>query len=619
MRSSFVFSLLLLVVGRESVLSSSSTRELHCGRRLVSGLFSRPRLPLGYSYVTTVPRGACRINVSEIVSSENYIALKILNGSYIMNGEFAVSVPGAYDAAGARFIYSRKDHLDSVFAVGPIHEPIDIMILYTRPNPNIRYEYFTESVPGEVDPPVGPATRPHIPDIVPTIQAKHTSRHHSFDYAMVGVPKHDMTSLSKESSLEDDNNMGDNVIGGRIFSWKIMSYTQCSRSCGGGFQVGKYRCVESDANGSNREVSPVHCNGSSPAARRRRCGNVPCAPRWRAAVWSTCPKCGPASKSRIVGCVQDHSRGISKVSDLKCLAPKPPTTDVCNIPDCNEVKYIASRQMIPTRDHTDRFRDGPVYTVPVNNTKLEYGPEYSFSPIAGWLYTDWSDCVGWCVGGGVQSRGVRCADPSGCAPRKSLETSKSCTPSLACEPHKGHWFTGDWSPCSSTCGGKQIRGVLCIGGTGRHLRDAACRSTKPETERDCGEECPPKWYFSDWGQCTGNCTTGNGIQRRTVWCAQKDVASEESECSGLKPPAQRTCPLKCSSVSIATLPPNIPTESQKSTTLETPNTPRTTVSTRNDESTDCEDKLTNCALAVQARLCHYNYYVQYCCHSCRGR
>lgn len=45
-----------------------------------------------------------------------------------MNGEFAVSVPGAYDAAGARFIYSRKGHLDSIFTVGPIHEPIDIMV-----------------------------------------------------------------------------------------------------------------------------------------------------------------------------------------------------------------------------------------------------------------------------------------------------------------------------------------------------------------------------------------------------------------------------------------------------------------------------------------------------------
>ncbi|CAH0590273.1 unnamed protein product [Chrysodeixis includens] len=71
--SGLVFVLLALAVGREGVLSASSARELRCGRRLVSGLFSRPRLPLGYSYVTTVPRGACRLNVSEITPTDNYI------------------------------------------------------------------------------------------------------------------------------------------------------------------------------------------------------------------------------------------------------------------------------------------------------------------------------------------------------------------------------------------------------------------------------------------------------------------------------------------------------------------------------------------------------------------
>lgn len=69
----YLFNVCSKVVGREGVLASTATRDVHCGRRLVSGLFSRPRLPLGYSYVTTVPSGACRLNVSEIVASENYI------------------------------------------------------------------------------------------------------------------------------------------------------------------------------------------------------------------------------------------------------------------------------------------------------------------------------------------------------------------------------------------------------------------------------------------------------------------------------------------------------------------------------------------------------------------
>lgn len=57
-----------------------------------------------------------------------YAALKITNGSFIMNGEFAVSSPGTYEAAGARFVYSRKTGLDSVYALGPTHDSIDIMV-----------------------------------------------------------------------------------------------------------------------------------------------------------------------------------------------------------------------------------------------------------------------------------------------------------------------------------------------------------------------------------------------------------------------------------------------------------------------------------------------------------
>lgn len=45
-----------------------------------------------------------------------------------MNGEFAVSTPGTYEAAEAKFSYSRAAGLDQVFALGPIRYPIDIMV-----------------------------------------------------------------------------------------------------------------------------------------------------------------------------------------------------------------------------------------------------------------------------------------------------------------------------------------------------------------------------------------------------------------------------------------------------------------------------------------------------------
>ncbi|XP_059060915.1 thrombospondin type-1 domain-containing protein 4-like [Achroia grisella] len=608
------------VVGRESVLAAVGAVDVRCGRRLVSGLFNRPRLPLGYNYVTTVPRGACRLNVTEILPTENYIALKISNGSYIMNGEFAVSRPGTYDAAGTRFFYTRAIGLDSVFAQGPTLHPIDIMILYTQPNPSIKYEYYIEAKPGDID--IEVVTQVNLPDIVPSIHTKHSRRHHSFEHSRPNFSRYpDLTSMSQE----EDDDIQENIVGTRKFIWKILTFTQCSRTCGGGLQLGKYRCVETTS-GTDREVSSVHCSGPTPAGRRRRCGNVPCEPRWRAAAWSTCPKCGPAVRTRIVGCVQDHWRGITKVSDTKCNSRKPPITEPCNIPDCIPPTTgitLGGRSAISPRENTDTFRDGPVYTVAANSTDIDIGPLYTFSAPAGWLYTEWTECVGWCVGGGVQTRGIRCADPSGCEPRKAPEASRSCTPKLTCESHDAQWFTGEWSPCSSSCKGKQVRGVLCISGNGRHLRDIACKAPKPENERDCGDSCSATWYFSDWGQCTSNCTVEIGVQKRSVVCT-RDIrqgdngtdASNESECKSHKPDAQRECTPRCPTVTVTTSSSDISLMSQRNPDSETTTTLRTFT---REVSKECEDKLYNCVLAVQARLCHYNYYIQNCCNSCTGR
>ncbi|CAG9123819.1 unnamed protein product [Plutella xylostella] len=615
--SGLLITIFAFVVGLAEV-GGAGAGEARCGRRLVSGLFSRPRLPLGYSLVATVPRGACRLNVSEILPTDNYIALKLSNSSYIMNGEFAVSTPGSYDAAGARFQYSRVGDLDSVYAHGPILHPVDIMILYTQPNPSIKYEYYTESIPGELDTESRLSTDPEAPS---TSAPKHVRRHHAFrtrPRLPEGIPRYaEPAVVSKE---ETDEYGEDNLVGSRMFMWKILAYTQCSRTCGGGIQIGKFRCVESSANGLDREVSPVHCSGSPPMSRRKRCGAGPCPPRWRAAPWTACPQCGPATRTRIVGCVQDHSKGITKINDHKCPAPKPETIQNCEIPNCNNTDVEVNSESIEEIDtsrfngrriQTDNFRDGPVYTVSVNNSDDVIGPEYSYSAAGGWLFTDWSECVGWCVGGGVQTRGVRCADPAGCGPRP--DTFRTCSLSTKCEPYEGHWYTGDWSACSSTCEGKQVRGVLCIGGSGRHLRDAACAGPRPPHERDCGEQCGATWYMSDWSQCTGLC--GEGLQRRAVWCGGGGGTLASEDCPQPRPSDQRVCQLHaCTASKDAAI--DVSNDSQRIARNEVTNTQEITTESKEYE---CIDKLNNCGLALQARLCHYKYYTQNCCFSCRGR
>ncbi|CAB3228800.1 unnamed protein product [Arctia plantaginis] len=619
-----------MAVGREGVLASSSSRELRCGRRLVSGLFSRPRLPLGYSYVTTVPRGACRLNVSEVIPSDNYIALKVSNGSYIMNGEFAVSAAGTYEAAGARFIYTREAGQDHVFVHGPIHQPIDIMILYTQPNPNIKYEFFTDLEPDETSndiPTSNPAPSHHVAQ---RHHRHHNSEAHTRDLEMKSTPSFSKLDLN---NLESQSQVDSNVIGTRKFVWKILEFSQCSRSCGGGLQIGKFKCVEVSEK-ADKEVSSFHCNGTPPPARRRRCGGTPCPPRWRAAPWGPCPVCGPAHRTRIVGCVQDHARGITKISDQKCPLPMPPSSELCDILNCDgtatttAVPRLDARRQVRTKDRTDTFRAGPVISLATNynDTDINMTPEphYTFSAGGGWLYTEWSNCVGWCVGGGVQSRGVRCANPNGCSTHRAPESTQICTIKKQCD---AHWFTSDWSPCSANCGGYQVRGVICIGGNGRRLRDSSCRGSKPETKRECGDACSPSWYLSDWSECQGPCEAG--VQSRTVWCARGGAsgasgAARDADCTGVRPAAKKSCvPSRCSTrppINTAVInqpPPQVSDPQQRVTRHQNHNTQNSRDRSYADGA--CVDKLNNCALAVQARLCHYPYYGEYCCKSCHGR
>lgn len=86
---------------------------------------------------------------------------------------------------------------------------------------------------------------------------------------------------------------------------------------------------------------------------------------------------------------------------------------------------------------------------------------------------------------------------------------------------------GEWSPCSAACGGRQVRGVICIGGNGRRLRDASCRAPRPEAQRECGGECVPSWYLSDWSEVSLHLIVKDkhipGVVRFTVSSSVKKV------------------------------------------------------------------------------------------------
>lgn len=106
-------------------------------------------------------------------------------------------------------------------------------ILYTQPNPSIKYEYFTESLPGEVESEA--VTKIDFNEVTPRSASKHYRRHHSnevFSRPSGHVPREPEMSISMEDDIDTDV-----VVLNRKYMWKIMSYSQCSRTCGGGIQV----------------------------------------------------------------------------------------------------------------------------------------------------------------------------------------------------------------------------------------------------------------------------------------------------------------------------------------------------------------------------------------------
>jgi len=70
------------MVGCDGVIGSAR-RPDRCGVcggdnstcHVISGIFTRTRLPPGYNRVATVPRGACNLNVTELAYSPNHLGI----------------------------------------------------------------------------------------------------------------------------------------------------------------------------------------------------------------------------------------------------------------------------------------------------------------------------------------------------------------------------------------------------------------------------------------------------------------------------------------------------------------------------------------------------------------
>uniref|UniRef100_A0A8B9VLL9 Papilin n=1 Tax=Anas zonorhyncha TaxID=75864 RepID=A0A8B9VLL9_9AVES len=194
-----------------------------------------------------------------------------------------------------------------------------------------------------------------------------------------------------------------------------------------------------------------------------------------------------------------------------------------------------------------------------------------------WSYSSWSECSSEC-GGGFQSRLVFCTIDNEiypdymCRNKPQPDNNRTCG-RQTCPQTKRHdtdflcasgqfgwavicllhsvtcrWTTGEWGPCSATCGGgTQTRSVYCVAFDGQSSQgvvdNAECMAfaQQPRSSQPCNMRQCATWSTGPWSECSASC--GEGVQTRTVTCrTQQGSQARDFAClMEPKPPATQPC------------------------------------------------------------------------------
>ncbi|XP_063265355.1 ADAMTS-like protein 2 isoform X4 [Prinia subflava] len=349
---------------------------------------------------------------------------------------------------------------------------------------------------------------------------------------------------------------GQGVSAADMYRWKLSSHEPCSSTCTTGVMSTYAMCVRYDG----IEVDDSYCDAMTrPEPIHEFCAGRECQPRWETSSWSECSRtCGEGYQFRIVRCWKMISPGFdsSVYSDLCESADiaRPDERKVCKNPACgpqwemsewSECSARCGERSVVTRDircsEEERLCDASARPLAEKNCT---GPPCDRQ----WTVSDWGPCSGGC-GQGRMIRHVYCKTSDGRVVPESqcnLDTKPLAIHPCGDKNCPSHWLAQDWERCNTTCGrGVKKRIVLCleiVNGKIKTRGAADCDvAKKPVEESTCFERPCFKWYTTPWSECTKTC--GIGVRMRDVKCYQgKDIVRG---CDPLvKPVGKQTCDLQ---------------------------------------------------------------------------
>ncbi|XP_069745131.1 A disintegrin and metalloproteinase with thrombospondin motifs 1 [Narcine bancroftii] len=239
---------------------------------------SLDRAKPGYQEVVTIPAGATNIDIKQrslrgARHDGNYLALKKLDGTYILNGDYTLSTLEqdiSYHGTNLRYTGSSVS-LERIRTFGALKEPLVVEVLSVGDSmrPRIKFTFFVKK------------------------------------------------SVQQLPSKSNPRKLPFNAIKETVTSeWVIGEWGECTKTCGLGFQRRLVECTDNyrkPANDCAKELKPDDL---------RLCADVPC-PRWLLGEWSACSKtCGKSFRKRSLKCVTRDGQVLPSESCNVLKKPK---------------------------------------------------------------------------------------------------------------------------------------------------------------------------------------------------------------------------------------------------------------------------------------------------------